>query len=127
MVGLKYGQVYFDKKTQSAHRVSWQIHNGKIPEGMCVLHHCDNPICVNPSHLYLGTYADNAKDREFRGRRKVLRGSEIGNSKLNEESANLIRNSNLSCTVLAKKHNVSRSLISLVKNNRVWSHIEDRP
>jgi hypothetical protein len=51
-----------------AHRLSWTMANGPIPAGMWVLHHCDNPPCVNPDHLYVGTPSDNAQDRERRGR-----------------------------------------------------------
>ena len=51
-----------------AHRVAWELVNGPIPKGGWILHHCDNPICVRPSHLYLGTPKDNARDRELRGR-----------------------------------------------------------
>jgi len=55
------------------HRVSWEIHNGPIPEGMSVLHKCDNTICTNPEHLYLGTQTQNMQDAWDRGRRKSPR------------------------------------------------------
>ena len=107
-----------------AHRFSWEFHVGAVPDGLCVLHKCDNPKCVNPNHLYVGNYVDNANDRETRNRRKKIRGEEIGNSKLKEEQVKEVRASGLSCYALAKKYNVSPSLIHLVKTNRVWKHVE---
>lgn len=62
-----YGQLRTDR-LEKAHRISWEIHNGPIPDGLAVLHACDNPPCVNPSHLWLGTQADNARDRQAKGR-----------------------------------------------------------
>ena len=55
---------------KSAHHLSWEIHNGPIPDELWVLHHCDVPLCVRPDHLFLGTAKDNAEDRDRKGRRR---------------------------------------------------------
>ena len=64
-----YGQFQLDGRTRSAHRVAWTLTNGPIPDGLCVLHRCDNPPCVNPEHLWLGTKAENNQDMTEKGRR----------------------------------------------------------
>ncbi len=65
-----YGQARFDGKRQVAHRIAWQITYGPIPQGLFVLHKCDNPPCVNPTHLYVGTHTDNMRDVRLRNQRR---------------------------------------------------------
>lgn len=112
--------------TKLAHRVSWELHHGKIPDGVFVCHHCDNPACVNPEHLFLGTPKDNAQDCIQKGRCCVLRGEEQGRAKLTEQdvrSIRKLRTNGASLKYLAEKFNVGKTTIGHLLNGDTWKHV----
>ena len=104
-----------------AHRFSWEIYNGPIPEGLFVLHRCDIRNCVNPGHLFLGTQLDNMKDASEKGR--LRRGSNHPNSKLIEAEVRAIRQSSASQRTLAVSYGVDQALISGIKAGKLWKHV----
>jgi hypothetical protein len=103
--------------------VSYEAHHGKIPEGQVVRHTCDNPSCINPDHLILGTQADNVADREARGRRKDINGEQIGTARLTAEQVLEIRASDKSLSQLARQYNVHKTTISLIRSGKSWKHL----
>lgn len=122
-----YGNLRFGKKRILAHRISWVIHNGDIPKGLFVLHTCDNPKCVNPKHLFLGTWDDNNKDRNKKGRTIVQHGENSHFHKLTEKEVLFIRNEfktkDITLTSLSKKFNVSITAIKMIVDRQNWKHI----
>jgi len=114
------------------HRASWVLFKGEIPLGLFVCHSCDNPICTNPDHLWIGTHKENNDDKMKKGRQGIIKppyksGSQNGASKLNEEQVmeikKLISMGN-SCYSLGKKYGVSKQTILRIKNERNWKHVE---
>jgi hypothetical protein len=107
------------------HRASWRMFNGEIPKGIFVLHKCDNPICVNPKHLFLGTQSDNAKDMwiKNRGNPGKSQGEKHGMAKVNEETVREIRSSSESGVALANKFGISRTTVSEIRKRKTWCHI----
>lgn len=117
-----YGRITIDKISKSAHRVSWELTYGPIPHGMSVLHKCDNRICVNPDHLFLGTQKDNMIDMVSKGRSS--RGSKNAFAKLTEDKVlNILQDKTSLPEILAAKYNVSRRLIALIKQRKAWKHV----
>ena len=124
-----YGRISLGSKkdgAEGAHRVSWRIANKQdIPEGMFVMHKCDNPSCVNPNHLTIGTPKENTQDMIAKGRKRTVapKGEGNGKSLLNEEKVRFIKESDLSHAALARKFEVSENCIRGVRTGRTWSHI----
>lgn len=107
-----------------AHRASWQIHFGEIPDGMQVCHKCDNPCCVNPEHLFLGSAKDNMEDASHKGRMygwKRPSGENHGRAKLSRDQVELIREDPRPRRVIAESFGVSLSRVSKIKQGVTWS------
>lgn len=86
-----YGMILRNGRINKCHRFSWELSNGAIPQGLCLLHRCDTPACVNPDHLFLGTNLDNVTDMILKGRARHARGDTHGRSKLREDYIPAIR------------------------------------
>lgn len=118
-------------KVLRAHRVSWEMHIGVIPEGLFVCHSCDNPPCVNPSHLFLGTPLDNTADCSRKNRMVqqkngyVHRGEKHWHTTLTEADVRKIRElvGSMPYRALGRMFHVSSSTILDIKKRRVWGHV----
>jgi HNH endonuclease len=119
-----YGQFRFRERNWLAHRVSFVLyHQQEIPPGMRVLHSCDNPGCVNPFHLSLGTQAENLADMTNKGRRS--RGSDFKNAKLTDDMVRQIRADPRIHRVIAEEYGVSQAVVTNIKNRRRWTHVTE--
>lgn len=121
---LGYGHFFMRGKLEQAHRASWKIYKGIIPKGKCVCHTCDNRLCVNPKHLWLGTQADNVKDMMMKGRGIKATPEKNGSAKLTwdkvEKIRNLYKTGNYYYKDLANMFNVCESQIKRINNYWSW-------
>ena len=127
--GKGYGRIGAggrDGKYLLAHRVSYQLHKGEIPENMVVMHKCDNPRCVNPEHLSIGTPAMNIKEAYDKGRKitPFKAGEAHHIAVLTEENVREIRSSPLKSSELARRIGCSPNAISAVRLGKTWKHIK---
>lgn len=124
-VSIGYKRVGAAGKQYYAHRLAYLVTKGAIPQGMCVCHSCDNPNCINPDHLWLGTNKENHDDKVKKGR--GARGETHFNSKLTEEAVKLIRaNPQLPAKDLAKVFGVTKDAINRIRRGVLWRHIHEK-
>ena len=109
----------------SAHRVSYELHKGPIPEGLIVRHTCDNTSCVNPAHLLAGTHADNAKDCTERGRRAKVRRAHTRVRKLTDDQVRAIRADTDKAHIVANKHGVAEVTVYNIRARRRKARVPD--
>jgi len=123
-----YGHQEVAGSRTKAHRLSWVIHFGPIPDGLCVLHRCDNPRCVNPAHLFLGTQADNIQDMmaKDRGRWPVRSGEDANNARLTAAQVRTIRERVAAGETrgsLARELGVHKTTVAKIVSGKLWATV----
>ena len=132
---MGYGAIHRDGKNVLTHRLSWELANGPVPKGLYVLHKCDNPVCVRPDHLFLGTLKDNFEDMRQKGRwynhfahvTYTHRGEEAGTAKLTAGKVKKIRalraTGEWTLQKLADTFGVSKRNILFIVQRKSWAHV----
>lgn len=124
-----YGMYQLDDRPFYAHRISYFLEHGTLPEGIFILHRCDNPKCVNPNHLFTGTLEDNARDRAQKHRSRDSRGEKSGSAKLCAMDIITIREildnhpPKGTKTKLAAQYGITKATISKIVQRERWKHI----
>ena len=122
----EYGKYRLDGRRMGAHRVAWELTNGPVPAGMEVCHRCDNPWCVNPAHLFLGTHVDNIRDCHRKGRASKVRayGVKHGRTKLTADDVRDIRASADLQRVIAKRYGIHQQAVSRLQRGESWKYLD---
>lgn len=121
-----YGAGHYAGKTYRSHRLVWELTYGEIPEGMYVLHKCDNPKCCNPNHLFLGTQEENNRDRARKNRSAHLIGGLNPNKRFNDGDIILIRTlykEGMTQTAIGKLMGTGQGTIKDIVLNKTWKHL----
>ena len=121
--GQGYGVFWIHGAYKPVHRFSWELHYGPIPEAMLVCHHCDNPSCVRPDHLFLGTPQDNMDDMWNKERGNPPQGERSGFARITQSTARQIlalAGSGLTRKAVANQFKVDPSLVSRIWARRIW-------
>lgn len=122
--GRGYGKLTLpNHRSGTAHRVSYEAFKGPIAKGLLVCHKCDVPLCINPDHLFLGTHQQNMRDRDNKDRANKPKGSKHPMAKLSDGDILAIRNDTRMGKDIAADYGISKSMVSLIKNRRNWTHI----
>lgn len=114
-----YGRIHYRGKMRRAHRVVYSLFVGKIDRKVVVCHHCDNPSCVNPAHLFAGSVLENVHDKIAKGRMKVR--ANHGRAKLTEQQVAAIRADTRYQYVIAADYGVCQGQISRIKRGAQWA------
>ena len=124
--GYGYTVIRRNGTTVLLHRYMYEKYRGAIPGGMCVLHHCDNPACNNPDHLFLGTMADNTRDmiNKGRGKQPGLKGIDNGRAVLTETRVREIRTATDTHRAIAKIYGISHANVGRIKRGEIWKHLK---
>jgi len=117
-----YGLIKWQRKARLVTRLTWELANGPIPDGQHICHRCDNPLCRNVKHLWLGTNSENMADREAKGR--TLRGEKNSSAKLTEADVRSIRTKAAGTKVsIAKRYGISPQSVYDIVARRTWKHL----
>lgn len=122
-----YGQAYDPTRRRliRTHRLSYHLNKGPIPNGLFVLHTCDNRCCINPEHLYLGGHIENTADKVSRNRQARVLGTSNGKAKLTPEIVREIRAiSDMTHPQIARKFGIGTTLVYTVRTRRSWAHVD---
>ena len=126
-IGPKHRQGYGYHKQMMAHRYSYKYYKDDFNPTMCVCHKCDNPSCVNPDHLFLGTHKDNMQDMVKKNRCNKPIGDKHHNSKVNPDIVRHIRKKEMQQRAYAKLYGLCQRTVAEIQKKLTWKHVADQP